>query len=239
MTKVRVGIDIGGTFTDVVLLGDDGAVVVQKLASQPHDYARAVIDGLAQGIDDLGSRPGEVTAMSHGFTVATNAILERKGGPTALVTTEGFRDVLEIARIRTPRLYDLYYTKPPPLVERRLRYEVRERVTFRGEVLIPLNMTDVEQVADRIAREGIRSVAISLLHSYANPEHEARVADVLRARIPDVDLSISSQVLPEMREYERTSTRAKPSSTHTFARWWRPILAGSTTRCVTLVSPYP
>ena len=206
MTQVRVGIDIGGTFTDVVLLGDDGAVVVQKLASQPDDYARAVIDGLAQGIEVIGSQPSEVTEISHGFTVATNAILERKGEPTALITTEGFRDVLEIARIRTPRLYDLYYTKPPPLVERRLRYEVRERVTFRGEVLVPLDMSDVERVADRIAGEGIRSVAISLLHSYANPEHEARIADVLRSRLPDVDLSVSSQVLPEMREYERTST---------------------------------
>ena len=206
MTQVRVGIDIGGTFTDVVLLGDDGEVVVQKLASQPDDYARAVIDGLAQGIKVLGSQPSEVTEISHGFTVATNAILERKGEPTALITTEGFRDVLEIARIRTPRLYDLYYTKPPPLVERRLRYEVRERVTFRGEVLVPLDMADVEKAADRIAREGIRSVAISLLHSYANPEHEARIADVLRSRLPDVDLSVSSQVLPEMREYERTST---------------------------------
>ena len=206
MTQVRVGIDIGGTFTDVVLLGAGGEVVVQKLASQPDDYARAVIDGLAQGIEVLGSQPGEVTETSHGFTVATNAILERKGEPTALITTEGFRDVLEIARIRTPRLYDLYYTKPVPLVERRLRYEVRERVTFRGEVLVPLDMADVEKAADRIAREGIRSITISLLHSYANPEHEARIADELRSRLPDVDLSVSSQVLPEMREYERTST---------------------------------
>ena len=131
MTQLRVGIDIGGTFTDVVLLGDDGAVVVQKLASQPDDYARAVIDGLAQGIEVLGGQPSDVSEISHGFTVATNAILERKREPTALVTTAGFRDVLEIARIRTPRLYDLYYTKPVPLVERRLRYEVRERVTFR------------------------------------------------------------------------------------------------------------
>ena len=220
MTQVRVGIDIGGTFTDVVLLGAGGEVVVQKLASQPDDYARAVIDGLAQGIEVLGSQPGEVTEISHGFTVATNAILERKGEPTALITTEGFRDVLEIARIRTPRLYDLYYTKPVPLVERRLRYEVRERVTFRGEVLVPLDMADVEKAADRIAREGIRSITISLLHSYANPEHEARIADELRSRLPDVDLSVSSQVLPEMREYERTSTtaRAPPSSMLTSAR---------------------
>ena len=114
--------------------------------------------------------------------------------------------MLELARIRTPRLYDLYYQKPLPLVERRLRFEVKERVSFQGKVLVRLDMSDVEQVVERVAKEGVRSVAISLIHSYANPEHEALIANALRARIPNLNLSVSSEVLPEMREYERTST---------------------------------
>ena len=206
MALFRAAVDIGGTFTDVVFLGDDGRVLVRKVASTPDDYSRGVLGGLDESIQTLGIQPGDVTELGHGFTVATNAILEGKGERTALVTTAGFRDVLELGRIRTPRLYDLYYRKPPPLVERRLRFEVRERVSFEGEVLEPLNLSDVERVADRIAEEGVRSVAVSLLHSYANPDHETRIAEVLATRVPGLDLSVSSQVLPEMREYERTST---------------------------------
>ena len=206
MPSHRVGVDIGGTFTDVAFLSDDGRVLVRKVASTPDDYGRAVLAGLAQGIGELGIDPADVSEVSHGFTVATNAILEGKGERTALITTEGFRDVLELARIRTPRLYDLYYQKPPPLVERRLRFEVKERVTFQGKVLVRLDMSDVDQVVERVAAEGVRSVAISLLHSYANPEHEALIANALRARIPNLNLSVSSETLPEMREYERTST---------------------------------
>jgi N-methylhydantoinase A len=206
MPSYRVGVDIGGTFTDVAFLSDDGRAFVRKVASTPDDYGRAVLDGLAQGIGELGIEPADVSEVSHGFTVATNAILEGKGERTALITTEGFRDVLELARIRTPRLYDLYYQKPLPLVERRLRFEVKERVSFQGKVLVRLDMSDVEQVVERVAKEGVRSVAISLIHSYANPEHEALIANALRARIPNLNLSVSSEVLPEMREYERTST---------------------------------
>ena len=176
MARFRAGVDIGGTFTDVVFLSEDGAVLVRKVASTPDDYGRAVLQGLSEGMSELRIGPEDVPEVSHGFTVATNAILERKGEPTALITTAGFRDVLELTRIRTPRLYDLYYQKPPALVEQRLRFDVRERVSFRGEVLLPLEMSDVEAVAERIAEEGIRSVAISLLHSYANPDHEELIA---------------------------------------------------------------
>ena len=204
--SIRAAADIGGTFTDVVLLGDDGKVLVRKVPSTPDDYSQAVLDGIDDGLQALGASASQVTEVGHGFTVATNAILEGKGERTALITTSGFRDVLELARIRTPRLYDLYYRKPPPIVERRLRFEVRERVSFRGEVLEPLDESDVERVADRIAAEGIGSVAVSLLHSYANPDHESRVARILAERVPGADLSISSEVLPEMGEYERTST---------------------------------
>ncbi len=206
MAGFRAAVDIGGTFTDVVFLGDDGRVLVKKVASTPDDYGRGVLAGLDECIRTLGIEPADVTEIGHGFTVATNAILEGKGEKTALVTTAGFRDVLELGRIRTPRLYDLYYRKPPPLVERRLRFEVRERVSYEGEVLEPLDLSDVEAVADRLAEEGVRSVAVSLLHSYANPDHEAGIAELLTERLPGIDLSLSSQVLPEMREYERTST---------------------------------
>ena len=206
VTRFRAGVDIGGTFTDVVFLGDDGTVLVRKVASTPEDYGRAVLEGLGQGIEELGIEPASITEVSHGFTVAANAILEGKGEKTALITTEGFRDVLELSRIRVPRLYDLYYQKPPPLVERRLRFEVRERMSFRGEVLKSLEMSDVSEALDRIADEGIRSVAVALLHSYANPSHEDRIAEAIRSRLPDVNLSVSSELLPEMKEYERTST---------------------------------
>ena len=177
-----------------------------KVASTPENYSQGVVDALSQALRKLDVEPEEVAEVSHGFTVASNAILERRGERTALITTEGFRDVLELARIRTPRLYDLYYRKPVPLVERRLRLEVRERVDFQGEVLSDLEMSDVERAADFLIREGIRSVAISLIHSYANPDHENRIADFLQSRIPDLSLSVSSSLLPEMGEYERTST---------------------------------
>ena len=206
MTRFRVGVDIGGTFTDVVFLGDDGTVLVRKVSSTPDDYARAVLDGISLGIEDLSLSPDDIGEVGHGYTVATNAILEGKGERTALITTEGFRDVLELARIRTLRLYDLYYQKPPPLVERRLRFEVLERMTFQGEVLKPLSEASLSEVLDRIEASGVRSVAISLLHSYANASHEERIVEAVRERLPGVTLSVSSELLPEMREYERTST---------------------------------
>ena len=156
------------------------------MASTPNDYAKAVIDGLSQGIKDLELRPQDISEISHGFTVATNAILEGKGERTALITTEGFRDVLELARIRIPRLYDLYYQKPPPLVERRLRLEVGERMTFAGEILKPISKEDVDAVVTAIEGLGVKSVAVSLLHSYANPAHEEMIVDAIKSRWPDV-----------------------------------------------------
>jgi N-methylhydantoinase A len=147
-----------------------------------------------------------VSEVSHGFTVATNAIIENKGAKTALITTEGFRDVLELRRNRVPRLYDLYYEKPPALVKRQLRLEVRERLNFQGEVLRPLDNADVDKAVDRILEEEVEAVAVCLLHSYANPDHEQQIGQVIRQRAPDVILTLSSDLLPEMKEYERTST---------------------------------
>ena len=206
MMDFRVGVDIGGTFTDIVFLGDDGTVLATKIASSPEDYSRAVLGGIEKGIAQLKIGSQDVSEVSHGFTVATNAIIEQKGATTALITTEGFRDILEFGRNRVPRLYDLYYEKPPTLVKRQFRFEVGERMNYRGEVLRPLEVTDVDRVVDRILESGAESVAICLLHSYANPDHERYVARVLRERAPHLILTVSSELLPEMKEYERTST---------------------------------
>jgi N-methylhydantoinase A len=206
MSTYRVGVDIGGTFTDLVYLGSDGTVLARKIASTPDDYSRAVLEGIEVGIKELKIAASQVTEVGHGFTVATNAIIEGRGAQTALITTEGFRDVLEFRRNRIPRLYDLYYEKPPTLVKRQNRLEVRERMNFKGEVLRPLNKDDVELVVDKILKAGIQSVAISLLHSYANSEHEDYIAKVIRERAPNIILTVSSELLPEMKEYERTST---------------------------------
>ena len=206
MTKFRVGVDIGGTFTDVVFLGTDGTVLAKKIASTPEDYSKAVLDGVESGIAKLCIGADAVSEISHGFTVATNAIIEQKGALTALITTEGFRDVLELRRNRVPRLYDLYFEKSPSLVKRQLRLEVGERLNFKGEVIRPLDTADVDRAIDRILAEGVESVAVCLLHSYANPDHERYIAKALRERAPHLILTMSSELLPEMKEYERTST---------------------------------
>ena len=206
MQKFRVGVDIGGTFTDIVFLGDDGQVLARKIASTPDDYSQAVLAGIKNGVEELGITAEMVSEVSHGFTVATNAIIEQKGAKTALITTEGFRDILEFRRNRIPRLYDLEYEKPPPLVKRQFRLEVGERLNFKGEVLKPLNKADVDRAVQYVLDNGVESVAVCLLHSYANPEHEQYIAQVLAEKAPGVNLTISSELLPEMKEYERTST---------------------------------
>ena len=206
MVDFRIGVDIGGTFTDIVFLGDDGCVLTRKVASTPDDYSRAVLNGIRAGMEELNIPPGSVTEVGHGFTVATNAIIEEKGAHMALITTEGFRDVLEFRRNRTPRLYDLYYEKSPTLVKRQYRLEVAERLNFRGEVLRPIDTGSVDRAAQAVADSGVESVAVCLLHSYANPAHEQFVAQAVRERAPDVTLTLSSDLLPEMKEYERTST---------------------------------
>ena len=206
MSTYRVGVDIGGTFTDLVYLGSDGTVLARKIASTPDDYSRAVLEGIEVGIRELKISSDQISEVGHGFTVASNAIIEGRGALTALITTEGFRDVLEFRRNRIPRLYELSYNKPPSPVKRQNRLEVRERMNYKGEVLRPLDKGDVDKVVDRILESGIESVAICLLHSYANPEHEEYIANVIRERAPKIILTVSSELLPEMKEYERTST---------------------------------
>jgi N-methylhydantoinase A len=207
LTFYRCGIDIGGTFTDLVMVGEDGSFHSRKVLSTPHDYGDGIVAGLAAALGDLGAEAAAIRDLVHATTVATNIILELKGAVTALVTTEGFRDVLEMRRLRIPVLYDLQYRKPAPLVPRRLRFEVAERMGPAGEPWRALDEDSVRAVAERIAAAGVEAVAVSLLHAYANPAHERRVAALLRERLgPGVFITCSSDILLEIREYERTST---------------------------------
>ena len=203
----RLGVDIGGTFTDVVLLADDGAVRTAKVLSTPDDYARGVVDGVVALLAVHGVDANEVADVVHASTVASNTILEGHGARTALITTEGFRDVLEMRRLRIPVLYDIQYELPPPLVPRRLRYEVRERLGPRGERWVELDEESVRLAAREIRDQQAEAVAIALLHSYADDEHERRVEAIVREIVGGhVYVTRSSEILPEIREYERTST---------------------------------
>ena len=206
MTYLRLGVDVGGTFTDVVLLGDDGALCTRKVSSTPDDYSRAIEQGVREVVESEGLDERLVREVGHGTTVATNAIIEQTGPKTALITTKGFRDVLEIGRFRIPRLYDLAWRKPTPLVDRQYRFEVSERLSYKGEVVVPLDMEGVEEVCESIVAAGVESVAICCLHSYANPAHELAVAECLRGKSADICICTSAEVQPQMQEYERTST---------------------------------
>src|ERR1700736_3840400 len=159
MRTFRAGVDIGGTFTDIVLLGDRGERYTKKVSSTVDDYARAIVEGLATLLDEIGAEAGGIVELLHGTTVASNAILEHKGAKTGLITTKGFRNVLEIRNLRMPRLYDMSWTKPPPLVERRFRVEVDERVDAEGGIDRPLDETSVERAARFLAEEGVEAAA--------------------------------------------------------------------------------
>ncbi len=202
----RLGADIGGTFTDIVLLGPDGEYHTKKVPSTPADYAEGILDGAVQALGDHGVDEASVREVIHGTTVASNTVLENKGARTALITTKGFRDVLELRRLRVPHLYSLFYEPPTPLVPRRLRLEVDERVGADGEVIRPLDEGSVCAAVERIRAEGADSVAVCLLHSYRNGDHERRVGEIVRKELPDLFCCLSVDVLAEIREYERTST---------------------------------
>jgi N-methylhydantoinase A len=198
----RIGVDVGGTFTDVILQRSDGQARVRKLLSTPPNYDAAVVEAVAA----LTTEPAAVAGVVHGTTVATNAVLEHRGALTALVTTAGFRDVLELRRLRIPRMYEPFWRKPPPLVPRRRRYEVHERVRADGTILAPLDPAEARAVAALLREAEVESVAVCLLHSYAFPDHEQQLGEILRDELPDVPISLSSEILREQREYERSAT---------------------------------
>lgn len=204
--RYRLGIDIGGTFTDLVLLSDDGAAAVGKVLTTPHDPAAAVLQGLGELLDRAVLSPRHVSHLVHGTTLITNAIIERKGARTGLITTGGFRDALEIGRERRYDIYDISLENPQPLVPRFLRREVAERLDHNGQVLIPLDATQVRAVIQELVDAGIEALAVCFLHSFRNPAHEQMVKRVVTEHFPHLSCSLSSEVMPEIREYERTST---------------------------------
>lgn len=201
----RLAFDIGGTFTDFVF-EDDDTIHTLKVPTTPEDPAVGVIEGMRHLEQAAGLDAGDLNAVLHATTVATNAIIERKGGRTALITTDGFRDILIIGRQKRYETYDLYIKPPKPLVQRRDIFEVVERVGYDGEIVIALDLPSLDTVIDRIAEGNYEAVAVALLHAYAAPAHEQEIRDRLRQRLPDIDVSISSEVSPKFREYERTNT---------------------------------
>jgi N-methylhydantoinase A len=199
--SARIGVDVGGTFTDVILQHADGRATIRKLLSTPPNYDAAVVEAVAGLTDDT-----PITGVVHGTTVATNAVLEHRGALTALVTTAGFRDVLELRRLRIPRMYEPFWRKPDPLVPRRLRFEVGERMGADGTVIRPLDAAEARAVAAQLRDAGVESVAVCLIHSYLYPDHEERLGAILREELPGVAVSLSSEILREQREYERSAT---------------------------------
>jgi N-methylhydantoinase A len=201
-----VGVDIGGTFTDVILVTHDGRVAVAKVLSTPANYSDAIIAGIAVVVESAGLRGGDLTRVAHGTTVASNAILEASAAAPALITTAGFRDVVEIGRLRLPKLYDVAWQKPPPLVPRHLRFEVGERIGADGTVVDPLDGASLAEAIAAIRAADVRSVAVSLINAYANPIHEDAVRRQLADCLPSVDVTVATDLSRQIREVERTST---------------------------------
>jgi N-methylhydantoinase A len=197
-----VGCDTGGTFTDVFALSDSGESRVAKVPSTPPRFDVGVVEG----VEALGIEPGDVETLFHGTTVTTNAVITKTGAPSAVVTTRGFRDILEIRRANREELYDILWDPPPPLVPRRHRLEVDERVDYAGAVVTPLDEGSVRGVARKIAARGLTSAAVCLINAHMNPEHERRVRELLLDELPDLHVSLSTDILPEPPEFERTAT---------------------------------
>lgn len=203
----RIGVDVGGTFTDFTLLDDrDGSIRFFKVPSTPRDPSEAIENGLRRMIEAYGIAAAEVSYLGHGTTVATNIVIERRGARTGLLTTRGFRDVLELGRQSRPSIYDYRVEKPPPLVPRDRRFEVAERVGPDGSVLLPLDDASLEAAVAALAEAGVESVAICFLHAYRTPSHEERARAAVERAMPGVFVSASSAILPEFREFERIST---------------------------------
>jgi N-methylhydantoinase A len=226
----RIGVDIGGTFTDVALVDEaTGHIGIAKVSTTPHDFAEGVIDGLRQGLRRYRVDAAAVSLVSHATTIVTNALLEKRGAKAGFVATRGFRDVLELRRSSRADLYDLFQDAPAVLVPRRWRFEVTERIDAQGQVVTPLYEGDVGRVIAAIRSAGLETVAVSLLFSFLNDTHERRLGERLRRALPGVGVYLSSEVLPEIREFERASTTAVCASVG-------PLLAGYLDRLQRAVS---
>ncbi|MDQ3561065.1 MAG: hydantoinase/oxoprolinase family protein, partial [Pseudomonadota bacterium] len=207
MTSWIIGVDVGGTFTDLFAFDRaSGAFALHKTSSTPDNPARAILTGIQELVEKTEIDFDQISMVAHGTTVATNALIQRKGGAVAMVTTENFRDLIEIGRQVRPKLYDLKADFPQPLARREHRFEVRERVGPAGEVIQPLDEGSVTAAVAAVRESGAKSCAVGFLFSYLNGEHERRVGEALRAALPGMWVSLSSEVQPEFREYERFST---------------------------------
>ena len=201
---LRIAVDIGGTFTDLVAQDDSGRLFVSKVLTTPNDHSEGVMGAIGKAGVDLR----DTALFLHGSTIAINTVIERKGVKTALITTRGFRDVYEIGRSNRPDAYNLFFERPVPLVPRSLRREVTERMTARGEIHTPLDREGAAAVVTALMKAGVQSIAVCLLHSYANPAHEEALGEIIASIYPDAYVTLSHQILREYREYERTSTTA-------------------------------
>ena len=202
-----IGVDVGGTFTDFHALDTAGGrIAVHKVPSTPADPSRAVLDGLGTLMAEAGITADAIGRLAHGTTVATNTLIQRRGAPVAVITTEGFRDLLEIGRQIRPKMYDMKADYPPPLSPRHLRFEIAERIGGKGQVIREMSDASVEQVVEAVLRTGVEACAVCLLFSFLTPDHERRIGAALAARSTDLGVSLSCEVQPEFREYERFST---------------------------------
>ncbi|MEE1554636.1 MAG: hydantoinase/oxoprolinase family protein, partial [Alphaproteobacteria bacterium] len=205
----RVGVDIGGTFTDVALVDEEtGQIGIAKVPTTPHDFGQGVVHGLSIALEEHGIAGGNVSLLSHATTVVTNAILEGKGAHAMLVSTKGFRDVLELRRSSRSSLYDMFQDAPGLLIPRYCRVEVSERLDAAGQIVTPLDEDDIDAVISFAKENKIEAIAVSLMFSFLNDVHERRIGEKLRAALPDIPVFLSSEVLPEIREFERASTTA-------------------------------
>src|SRR5262249_31147435 len=203
----RIGVDIGGTFTDVVVVDESrGGIAVVKVPTTPRDFCRGVVDALGVAMRERGLSPTEVTWLAHATTVVTNALLEGKGARRVLVTTRGMRDVLELRRSARASLYDLFQDGPATLVPRHLRLEVTERVDAQGAVVAPLSLDEVDDAVDFIKRHNVEAVPLCLPYALLDDSHERQIGARLRAALPDLPVFLSSKVLPEIREFARART---------------------------------
>src|SRR5436853_463675 len=206
----RLGVDVGGTFTDLIYVDDEtGKILVHKLATTPDDPSQGTVQGVRELTEQAEVAPSELDQVFHGTTIATNIVIEHSGAKVGMITTEGYRDILHIARHKKPLNFSSYQDLPwqrYPIVRRRYRLTVPERIVKDGSVLVPLDEDKAREQVRRLKEAGVEAVAVCFLFSFLNPQHEARVAEVVREEFPDAFLSVSSEVLPQYREYERFST---------------------------------
>jgi len=207
MERFRLGIDIGGTFTDFALIDDiSGKICFNKILTTPHDPSQAIVKGIKELLEKERIKLSQINVIIHGTTLATNALIERKGAKTALITTQGFRDILEMRRETRYDLYDLFIDLPEPIVPRNLRFGIRERVDKEGKIIINLDENQLIQIIDKILKENVESIAVCFLHSYANPNNELQAGEIIYKKVPSLSISLSSEVVGAIREDERFST---------------------------------